>query len=65
MLKTASPYLEIARLLLLRVTVSLAELAIRNRGWLLQAKTHAPLVAGTAGAFLLGRMVGQAILQWL
>jgi hypothetical protein len=45
--------------------VFLAELAIRNRSWLLRAKTYTPLVAGTAGAYLLGRMVGLALIQWL
>ena len=65
MMKSSTPYLELARLLLLRVTVFLAELAIRNRSWLLRAKTYAPLMAGTAGAYLLGRMVGLALIQWL
>jgi hypothetical protein len=65
MMKPTTPYLELARLVLLRVTVFLAELAIRNRGWLLRAKTYAPLMAGTAGAYLLGRMVGLALIQWL
>ncbi|HLF80683.1 MAG TPA: hypothetical protein VI410_02870 [Anaerolineales bacterium] len=65
MMKPTTPYLELARLVLLRVTVFLAELAIRNRRWLLRAKTYAPLMAGTAGAYLLGRMVGLALIQWL
>ena len=65
MMKPTTPYLELARLVLLRVTVFLAELAIRNRSWLLRAKTFAPLMAGTAGAYLLGRMVGLALIQWL
>jgi len=65
MMKSSTPYLELARLLLLRVMVFLAELAIRNRSWLMRAKTYAPLVAGTAGAYLLGRMVGLALIQWL
>jgi hypothetical protein len=33
MMKPTTPYLELARLVLLRVTVFLAELAIRNRSW--------------------------------
>lgn len=65
MKRSMTPYLELARVMLLRVTVFLAELAIRNRSWLLRAKSYAPLVAGTAGAYLLGRMVGLALLQWL
>ena len=65
MMKPTTPYLELTRLVLLRVTVFLAELAIRNRSWLLRAKTYAPLMAGTAGAYLLGRMVGLALIQWL
>jgi len=65
MMNPTTPYLELARLVLLRVTVFLAELAIRNRSWLLRAKTYAPLMAGTAGAYLLGRMVGLALIQWL
>jgi hypothetical protein len=60
-----SPYLELARVLLLRATVCLAELAIRNRSALLRARSYAPLVAGTAGAYLLGRMVGLALIHWL
>ncbi len=65
MKRSMTPYLELARVMLLRVTVFLAELAIRNRSRLLRAKSYAPLVAGTAGAYLLGRMVGLALLQWL
>jgi hypothetical protein len=65
MWKRATPYLELGRLILLRATVFLAEWAIRHRGLLLRAKDYAPLVAGTAGAYLLGRMVGLALIHWL
>lgn len=64
-MRSKTPYLELARVLLLRVTVFLAELAIRNRIWFSRARTYAPLVAGTAGAYLLGRIVGLALIHWL
>lgn len=65
MMRSKTTYLELARVLLLRVTVFLAELAIRNRIWLTRARTYTPLVAGIAGAYVLGRMVGLALIHWL
>ncbi len=59
------PVTELINLALLRGTVFLAELALKNRNWFQRAKTYGPLMVATVVAYMLGRVVGMALVTQL
>ena len=59
------PIMQLINLALLRGTVYLAEFALKNRDWLQRAKTYGPLMIATVAAYLLGRVVGLALVSQL
>lgn len=53
----------VVNLVMLRATVFLAEWALAHRDWVMRGRAYAPVVLGGIAAYLVGLVIGQAIVN--